>query len=170
MRSHTEIAQKSTRVMLFAPLAALAGIVSVTAILALFGPQLGVASLQGVLAGGFVAFLASIGGFAVLGFRHLTKLERLSSSDALTMLPNRRALHRDITHNMSSEHEVALAIVDLDGFKVINDHYGHVVGDGTIKEIACIIREICGDDSDLYRLGGDEYAVLMHGELSVTLL
>ena len=170
MRSHTEMAQQSTRVMIFAPLAALAGIVSVTAVLAFFGPQLGIVSISAVLGGGLVAFLASIGGFAVLGIRHLRRLERLSSSDALTLLPNRRALHRDISETMSAEHEVALAIVDLDGFKIINDHYGHIVGDNTIKEIARIIRDICGEEADLYRLGGDEYAILMTGDLSGTLL
>ena len=170
MRSHTELAQQSTRVMIFAPLAALAGIASVTALLASFGPQLGIASIRAVLSGGFVALIASIGGFCVLGVQHLRKLERLSSSDALTLLPNRRALHRDISASMSDEQEIALAIVDLDGFKIINDHYGHLVGDSTIKEIARLIRDICGDEAGLYRLGGDEYAILMQGDLAGTLL
>lgn len=170
MRSHTEMAQQSTRVMIFAPLAALAGIVGVTSVMALLGPQLGIASISSILGGGLVAFIASIGGFAVLGLRHLRKLERLSNSDALTLLPNRRALHRDVTEHMSADHEVALAIVDLDGFKIINDHYGHVIGDETIKTIARIVRDICGEDASIYRLGGDEFAVLMHGELAGTLL
>ena len=170
MRSHTEMAQQSTRVMLFAPLAALAGIASVTAALAYFGPQLGIASIRAVLSGGFVALIASIGGFCVLGVKHLRKLERLSNSDALTLLPNRRALHRDIAASKSEEHEIALAIVDLDGFKIINDHYGHQIGDATIKEIARLIRDICGDEAGIYRLGGDEYAILMQGDLAGTLL
>ncbi|WP_345724029.1 bifunctional diguanylate cyclase/phosphodiesterase [Qipengyuania vesicularis] len=170
MRSHTELAQKSTRVMIFAPLAALAGIVGTTALLAVVGPDMGIASIRSVLSGGLIAFLASVGGFAVLGIRHLGKLERLSNSDALTLLPNRRALHRDVAASMSAEHELALAIVDLDGFKIINDHYGHIVGDATIGAIGQIIRDICGADADIYRLGGDEFAIMMHGELAGTLL
>lgn len=170
MRSHSDMAQQSTRLMIFAPLASLAGIAIVTAVLALFGPQFGIGSIKAILGGGFVALLASIGSFAVMGIRHLRKLEWLSNSDSLTMLPNRRALHRDIAEKMSPDHEVALAIVDLDGFKIINDHYGHVLGDATIQEIARIIRDICGDEASLYRLGGDEYAILMGGELAGTLL
>nr|WP_247713572.1 bifunctional diguanylate cyclase/phosphodiesterase [Qipengyuania sphaerica] len=164
------MAQQSTRVMIFAPLASLAGIVGVTAVMAVFGTHFGVTSMEAVLSGGLVAFLASIGGFAVLGLKHLRKLERLSNSDALTLLPNRRALHRDVAEHMSDQHEVALAIVDLDGFKIINDHYGHLVGDETIKTIGKIIRDICGEEADIYRLGGDEFAVLMHGDLAGTLL
>ena len=163
------MAQKSTRVMIFAPLAALAGIVSSTAAFAFFGPQLGL-PIGAILGGGLVAFLASICGFAILGLRHLHKLERLSNSDALTLLPNRRAVHRDITACMSGDHEVALAIIDLDGFKMINDHYGHLVGDATIKEIASIIRTICGNEARIYRLGGDEFSILMNGELAGTIL
>ena len=156
--------------MIFAPLASLAGIASVTAVLAVFGPQLGVGSINAILGGGFIALIASIGSFAVMGVRHLRNLERLSNSDPLTLLPNRRALHRDISEIMSPDQEVALAIVDLDGFKIINDHYGHILGDATIKEIARIIRNICGEEAGLYRLGGDEYAILMSGELAGTLL
>ena len=156
--------------MVFAPLAALAGIVGMTALMSWLGPRFGIASLGAVLGGGLIAFISSVGGFAVLGWRHLRKLEKLSSSDALTMLPNRRALHRDVTALMSGKPELALAIVDLDGFKIINDHYGHLVGDATIREIARIVCDIGGEEADVYRLGGDEFAILCHGDLAGTLL
>ena len=81
--------------MIFAPLASLAGIAGVTAMMVFLGPQLGIASLRAVLTGGFIALISSIGGFAVLGLRHVRRIERLSSIDSLTSLPNRRALHRD---------------------------------------------------------------------------
>ena len=170
MRSHTDLAQQSTRVMIFAPLAALAGIVIVTALMAQYGGHLGITSMRAVLGGGFIAFLASIGGFAVMGVRHLRKLERLSNSDALTRLPNRRALHRDVSEYVSGEEEIALSIIDMDGFKIVNDHYGHVIGDKTICVIADIIREICGKEASIYRLGGDEFAILTTGDLAGTLL
>ncbi len=141
-----------------------------TALMSWLGPRFEIASLGAVLGGGLVAFISSVGGFAVLGWRHLRKLERLSSSDALTALPNRRALHRDVTALMSDKSELALAIVDLDGFKIINDHYGHLTGDATIVELAKILREISGEEAEVYRLGGDEFAILCHGELAGTLL
>ena len=156
--------------MIFAPLAALAGIASVTAAMVLLGPYLGIASVRAVLGGGFVALISSIGGFAIMGVRHVRKIERLSNSDTLTLLPNRRALHRDISVIMSDQHEVALGIVDLDGFKTINDHYGHELGDATLRAVSKIIGDICDSDARLYRLGGDEFAILMTGDLAGTLL
>ncbi|MBX7493857.1 bifunctional diguanylate cyclase/phosphodiesterase [Qipengyuania sp. 1NDW9] len=156
--------------MIFAPLAALAGIVLATAVLGLIGPSSGLVTLEAVLAGGLVAFGASIAGFAIIGLRHLRKLESLSNSDALTGLPNRKALHRDIQQAIASELEVAIALVDLDGFKAVNDHYGHMVGDKAIKMVAKIVPDVCGDEASIYRLNGDEFAIVMTGQLAGTLL
>ena len=154
MRVENELTHKGTRLVIFAPLAALAGIVLATAVLGLLGPSSGFVSLKAVLAGGLVAFGASIAGFAIIGLRHLRKLESLSNSDGLTGLPNRKALHRDIQQAIASDLEVAIALVDLDGFKAVNDHYGHLVG----------------DEASIYRLNGDEFAIVMTGQLSGTLL
>ena len=170
MPSHSDHAQKSTRIVVFAPLAALAGIVGTTALAGWLGPRYGFVSLGQVLGGGLVAFVVSLCGFSALGWRHVRKLERMAHSDALTLLPNRRALHRDVTAHMSDEAELALAIIDLDGFKIINDHYGHQMGDATIRMIADIVCQISGEEAQVYRLGGDEFAVLSHGDLAGTLL
>lgn len=170
MKPQNEIVQLGTRMMIFAPLAALGAIVLVTAVFAVVFPKTGLISLETILATGAVTFTASVIGFALLGVRHLRKLELLSHSDSLTQLPNRRALHGGVQTEVRKGHEVALALVDLDGFKLVNDHYGHFVGDTAIKEVGQILGEICGDEATIYRLGGDEYAIMMGGELAGTLL
>jgi len=66
--------------------------------------------------------------------------------------------------------EVALALIDLDGFKSVNDHYGHFVGDKLIKEAARILQELCAREARAYRLGGDEFAILKFGPVSGTIV
>ncbi|MCB2066412.1 MAG: EAL domain-containing protein [Erythrobacter sp.] len=97
-------------------------------------------------------------------------LERLSLTDSLAGVPNRRALHLDIARKTSDDDEVAVAMLDLDGFKVVNDHYGHAVGDRLIKQVAEILREYCADEATFYRLGGDEFAVVAIGPIASHIL
>ena len=170
MRVQSDMTQRGTRIAIFAPLAALAGIVLATTVVGIVGPRTGTVSLQAVLGGGLVAFSASVVAFAIMGLRHLRTLDRLSNSDALTGLPNRRALHRAIQAELAKGQETAIALIDIDGFKVVNDHYGHLLGDLAIKQIGAIIADICGDEARVYRLNGDEFAVLMSGQLAGTLL
>jgi diguanylate cyclase (GGDEF)-like protein len=65
---------------------------------------------------------------------------------------------------------VALALIDLDGFMLVNEHYGHTVGDRAIREAGAIFLTICGEEATVYRLGGDEFALLKSGPLAATLL
>ena len=97
------------------------------------------------------------------------ELETLGLRDPLTGLRNRHALHSDIAR-MSASDEIGLALLNLDGFRLVNDHYGHQIGDATIKEIAEILQTLCGDEVSVYRLNGDEFALLMGGTLAGTLL
>ena len=90
--------------------------------------------------------------------------------DTLTGLPNRRALHMNIERDATDGAEVALALVDLDRFKQVNDHYGHHVGDQLIQQAAGILTELCGEEAQVYRLGGDEFAISMIGPLAGTIL
>ena len=159
-----------TRVLLFAPLAVLAMIVSATAIAALIALSLNVSLLPVIIVAGAAAFGLATALFGRLGIRHLRRLEQLSNSDSLTQLPNRRALHIGIQQEIRAQQEVALALVDLDGFKLLNDHYGHFVGDAAIKEVGRIFEQVCEGNAQVHRLGGDEYAILMSGSLSGTLL
>ena len=52
-------------------------------------------------------------------------------------------------------------MVDLDGLKTINDRYGHAAGDAALAMTARVLRERCGAASDVYRIGGDEFAVII---------
>ncbi len=105
------------------------------------------------------------------GVADLRHIEKLSKRDNLTQMPNRRALHADLEREANgNEQEVALALLDLDRFKQVNDHYGHNVGDSLIKECARILTEVCGDEAQCYRLGGDEFAITKAGPLAGTIL
>ena len=166
----SDLTQHGTRVVIFAPLAALAGIVLATAALAILGPGSGLVTMEAVLAGGLVAFVASVAGFTIMGLRHLNKLEVLSRIDPLTGLPNRKALLRNLKQELAEEQDVALALLDLDRLKAINETHGYAVGDTVIGMISRILADICGHETRIYRLEGDEFAVTMKGQLAGTLL
>ncbi len=104
------------------------------------------------------------------GFANIRGLEMRAVTDPLTGLPNRHALHDDITRLSRSGDEVALAMIDLDSFKQVNDHYGHAVGDLLIARCAQEIRSVCGGEARCYRLGGDEFAAVMTGKVAGTIL
>ena len=104
------------------------------------------------------------------GLSNIDKLEALGLTDSLSLLPNRRALHIDAQRLALSGQEIALALIDLDGFKLVNDHHGHFVGDRLIKECSTLLNDICGDEASVYRLGGDEFAVLITGPIAGNIL
>ncbi len=104
------------------------------------------------------------------GLGRLSQLEALGFTDSLSNLGNRRALHRDIRQAARPEDEIAVAIVDLDGFKLVNDQYGHNVGDRVIKECGRIMGAICGREARRYRLGGDEFAIVVVGPSAANIL
>ena len=99
---------------------------------------------------------------------------RIALTDALSGLPNRRALLARLDE-MRPTHEgatgdIALAVVflDLDGFKDINDTYGHEIGDGVICAVGSVLLQVCAQAQEapramLVRMGGDEFAVLVEG-------
>lgn len=105
-----------------------------------------------------------------IGLANVEKLELLGLTDSLSLLPNRRALHQDARHDGCGDTEVALALIDLDGFKLVNDRHGHVVGDRLIKECAILLRQLCGSEARVYRLGGDEFAVYAAGPIAGNIL
>lgn len=112
-----------------------------------------------------VAMVAA-GRYFVARIRHL---ERLSVTDSLTGLPNRRALHDSVKANVHPEEETALALIDLDGFKQVNDHYSHLVGDAIIRKCAEMLTSVVKGEARCYRLGGDEFALLFTGPLAGTI-
>ncbi len=100
----------------------------------------------------------------------LHEMEARAVIDPLTRLRNRHALHDDIRRFARRGDEVALAVIDLDSFKQVNDHYGHAVGDQLIERCAQMIREVCAAEARSYRLAGDEFAMMMHGKTAGTIL
>ena len=90
---------------------------------------------------------------------------RLANLDALTSLPNRRKFIARLTElcDDPAAVEVAMAFVDLDGFKNVNDDYGHEVGDKLLAFAAKALADRIPAGALLARLGGDEFAVLAAG-------
>jgi len=94
------------------------------------------------------------------------KLEQLSRTDELTQLANRRAYQEELHRAMRSAregHSICLTLLDLDGFKRLNDTAGHPVGDEILKLLACTLSEHSRQKDFCARLGGDEFAALLFG-------
>lgn len=91
------------------------------------------------------------------------KVRQLAYHDSLTGLANRRAFLDQLRIASAGDHSSTLAVgmIDLDGFKVINDTYGHRTGDALLAETARRFRQLALGDAVVARLGGDEFAVLM---------
>lgn len=81
--------------------------------------------------------------------------------DSLTLLLNRNAFIQNLTELQNSplNQEIALALIDLDGFKPINDNLGHEAGDEVLKQVGERLNKISGSKVVAYRLGGDEFVV-----------
>ncbi|MAD73571.1 MAG: hypothetical protein CML20_01990 [Rheinheimera sp.] len=99
----------------------------------------------------------------------LLEMERLANLDPLTGLPNRRyfeaKLHNGLSNlaNQNTGHAaLALFVIDLDGFKAVNDNHGHAAGDQVLTDLAQRLKNIIRDDELFARLGGDEFALLAH--------
>lgn len=110
-----------------------------------------------------------IGVFSDITHRKLAEeeIERLAFYDPLTGTPNRYLLHdraaqavRAAERNGSA---FAVCFVDLDRFKIINDVFGHTVGDDVLKEVARRIKALVRDNDTVCRLGGDEFVILLEG-------
>ena len=91
------------------------------------------------------------------------RLFRLTQLDSLTGLFNRDVLHSRLAQNAAGGGAGALLLIDLDGFKYVNDTLGHSAGDMVLRDIAERIRCIAGTTYTAARLGGDEFALLLPG-------
>ena len=94
-------------------------------------------------------------------------LQRQASHDALTGAANRTVfisqLERSIAEADSLNPTTALLYIDLDGFKEVNDNFGHQTGDRLLVEVTKRLKEICRGEDLLGRLSGDEFVLLIHG-------
>lgn len=148
------------------------------------GPAQERAIVSGVIVGSFVGCVALIGAelglLAVLlalpaGFVATKLSERvharqeglklLTMQDALTGLGNRRLLQErlgyEIMRHRRMSRRFSVLAMDLDGFKLVNDRYGHPAGDEILREVARALQKAVRDQDTVVRMGGDEFFVLV---------
>ncbi len=91
-------------------------------------------------------------------------------TDAATGLPNRSAFEEAVQRAMSRRgEEHGLMYLDLDHLSLINDTAGHAAGDTVIEAIGALLRSRAGQDDQVFRIGGDEFALLLHGPPNASL-
>ncbi|CAO4144078.1 diguanylate cyclase domain-containing protein [Methylorubrum aminovorans] len=97
------------------------------------------------------------------------RLRHQARTDDLTQLANRAEFHRVLDARLrearAANDDVAVLLIDLDGFKGVNDALGHAAGDAVLRHVADRLRASCDDGCLPARLGGDEFAVVMSADL-----
>ena len=153
-----------TFVLAEVPLAVLAGLSSVL-VTTLMSQQFDqpILRMSYAATGVLVVFLSAISAFQVAKQRRL--LETLASTDPLTGAFNRRQMAADLEHEVSVASRggalPALLILDLDHFKRINDEFGHEMGDRVLVEFVRIVRDLVRRSDRIYRMGGEEFLLLL---------
>lgn len=111
--------------------------------------------------------LTALAAVSAAAFNRLALTEdlvRLARFDSLTNLPNRAVFLDRLNYALMmarrSQHQIALLFVDLDGFKPVNDRFGHAAGDAVLVDVARRLEAGVRDTDTVARLGGDEFAVL----------
>lgn len=108
--------------------------------------------------------LAELAAVAVSHADFLEELESQAFHDGLTGLPNRRLLSDRLTHQIGqaqrTRRPVAVLLLDVDGFKAVNDQYGHEAGDQLLCRLAHAFASVLRPGDTLARLGGDEFVVV----------
>jgi diguanylate cyclase (GGDEF)-like protein len=109
--------------------------------------------------------LSSQAATAIEAARLYERAEELGRTDALTLLPNRRDLDTTIAAEVARAarygRSVAVAMLDLDHFKAVNDSFGHARGDDVLQQVAAVLRSVVREVDTIYRYGGEEFLVLM---------
>ena len=98
-------------------------------------------------------------------------LEQLALTDSLTGLDNRYSLMKRLDHSLVRQKrenfKLAFLMLDLDGFKQVNDKYGHPMGDALLVEVASKLKNTFRECDIIARVGGDEFSVLLEKVASI---
>ena len=110
--------------------------------------------------------LATQTGTRFSALRTLESSRHEASTDGLTGLPNRRTLETQIGELFERDTPFVMVLADLDRFKLLNDNYGHEVGDRALQLFAGVLRDSVRANDVVARLGGEEF-VLVYPTMSV---
>lgn len=152
------------------PFAVISFVVALIALAAIASDRITFASPGALLISGALLYAATILLLGRNGVNDVRDLENRGLRDTLTGLPSRERLRRDIERLSEADEEIAIALIDLDAFKKVNDHFGRIVGDRLLQQCADLLRGVCGEEANSYRLGGDEFAAIMAGPAAGTIL
>jgi diguanylate cyclase (GGDEF)-like protein len=117
-----------------------------------------------------LGFLCLVWSGHIRGIRRQLDAQRIAADelarvDSLTGLGNRRALDEALVAHVARAHRsgrpIAALVGDLDGFKAINDLYGHHTGDRLLRDVATVLRDVVRAPDASFRWGGDEFVVLL---------
>jgi diguanylate cyclase (GGDEF)-like protein len=117
--------------------------------------------------GGTLQALASQGAIAIENARMHRLITKQASTDGLTGLNNHRDFHEQLRREIERTERftlpLALIIMDLDDFKLINDRFGHLTGDAVLRDVAATLREGIREIDTAARYGGEEFAIILPG-------
>lgn len=99
---------------------------------------------------------------AVVKYDYLDSFQTSAETDALTGLGNRMFLVERVEAQLQARSAGALFMLDMDNFKLVNDNYGHGVGDKVLIIFSDILREVIGEEHYIARIGGDEFSIFLN--------
>ena len=109
--------------------------------------------------------ISSKSGMTIENALRFRQEQRSASTDELTGLPNARSLFVELQTKVNQCNEsgerLTVLVLDLDGFKSVNDYYGHLEGNRLLKNVAAELRSLCRGSDYVARMGGDEFVVIL---------